>query len=70
MREGRTVRATVVDHVEPHRGNRYRFLSGPFQSLCAHHHNTTKQSQERLGYSSEIGPDGFPVDRRHPFYQE
>jgi hypothetical protein len=38
--------ATVCDHVEPHRGNEDLFWSGPFQSLCSHHHNSTKQREE------------------------
>jgi len=36
------------------------------QSLCAHCHNSTKQSEERLGYSRGVGPDGYPIDPRHP----
>jgi hypothetical protein len=39
--------ADVCDHVTPHRGNETLFWSGPFQSLCAHHHNSTKQREER-----------------------
>jgi 5-methylcytosine-specific restriction protein A len=39
--------ATVCDHVTPHRGDEDLFWSGPFQSLCAHHHNSAKQREER-----------------------
>lgn len=38
--------ARVCDHVEPHRGDEVRFWSGPFQSLCEHHHNSAKQREE------------------------
>lgn len=38
--------ATVVDHVEPHRGDAGRFWSGPFQALCASCHSRHKQRQE------------------------
>lgn len=66
-RDGIQKRATVVDHIEPHRGEVRKFWAGPFQSLCFPHHNSTKQRAERLGYSPEIGPDGLPIDPRHPF---
>lgn len=38
--------ATVCDHIEPHRGDPILFWSGPFQSLCDHHHNSAKQREE------------------------
>lgn len=31
--------ATDVDHVEPHRGDKRKFFSGPFQSLCKRCHS-------------------------------
>src|SRR5688572_22339110 len=67
--EGVKRRATVADHIEPHRGDYARFLAGPFQSLCAHHHNSAKQRSERLGYDTAIGADGLPLDGQHPFYR-
>lgn len=40
--------ATVVDHIERHRGDPKVFWdSSKWQPLCAHHHNSTKQSQEK-----------------------
>jgi hypothetical protein len=60
------VPATVVHHKEPHRGDRERFFSGPFESLCKACHDGPTQSAERLGYSNEIGDDGWPVDAKHP----
>ncbi len=69
-KHGRVTPATVCDHVEPHRGDPDRFWNGPFQSLCDgppwRCHSSTKQSIERRGYSTEIGPDGYPTDPRHP----
>jgi len=41
--------ATVCDHVIPHRGDWTRFVEGPFQSLCAMHHASSKQAEERGG---------------------
>lgn len=64
--KGRIVPATVCDHIEPHKGDEARFWRGPFQSLCEPCHNGTKQQVERIGYSTEVGYDGWPVDGRHP----
>lgn len=61
--------ATTVDHIKPHRGDRYLFFAGPFQSLCTRCHNSIKQRAEKIGYSSAVGEDGMPVDRTHPFYR-
>src|SRR4051812_44834781 len=70
LNQGRRVMATVVDHVQPHRGDSKLFWSkANWQSLCKPHHDSTKQTIERHGYSAEIGPDGLPVDPQHPFYR-
>lgn len=37
----------ICDHVEPHHGDHLKFWAGPFQTLCAHCHNSHKQQQER-----------------------
>ncbi len=40
--------ATVVDHIIPHKGDMLVFWDRRnWQPLCAHHHNSLKQSQER-----------------------
>jgi 5-methylcytosine-specific restriction endonuclease McrA len=40
--------ASVVDHIEPHKGDKAKFWNSQnWQSLCSHHHNSTKQSLER-----------------------
>lgn len=59
--------ADVVDHVEPHRGDPAKFWGGPFQSLCSHHHNSTKQSLEKGGAGLIKGSDadGWPLDPNH-----
>ena len=31
-------RATVVDHIQPHRGDPVRFWAGPFQPMCSSCH--------------------------------
>jgi hypothetical protein len=65
--EGVVREANVADHVEPHKGDAVLFWLGETQSLCFEHHNRTKAQIERLGYSTEIGPDGFPCCPSHPF---
>ena len=59
---GLVVRAAVVDHVEPHRGDWNKFVLGPLQSLCATCHNSTKQKLEQV--RPGVDADGWPLD--HP----
>jgi len=65
---GLFVAATVVDHIVPHRGDQVLFWDSEnnWQSLCKSHHDSEKQSEERLGYSPRIGADGWPLDPAHP----
>ena len=58
---GRVVLATVVDHIEPHRGDQAKFYGGALQSLCKQCHDSDKQRIE-LGKAPkpEIGLDGWP----------
>lgn len=50
-RRGVRTWATVVDHVEPHRGDWTKFIDrSNLQSLCKHHHDqktAREQAQER-----------------------
>lgn len=63
--DGRVTAATICDHVEPHRGDMMKFWAGPFQSLCAEHHNRVKQSMEKGGNKRTLRPviglDGWPT---------
>ena len=64
---GELVAASVVDHVKPHRGNAQLFWDeANWQSLCAPCHSSAKQSQERVGFSRQVGVDGWPIDPLHP----
>jgi 5-methylcytosine-specific restriction protein A len=63
---GLVVPATIADHVEPHDGDLNKFWLGKLQSLCANCHNKDKSSEERRGYRTDIGIDGWPTDPRHP----
>lgn len=67
-RKGHITAATVVDHITPHKGDEALFWSADnLQALCGPCHDRDKQSEERRGYSTEVGADGFPDDPRHPF---
>lgn len=48
-RAGKVVAATVVDHIEPHRGDMHAFWRGARQSLCKPCHDREKQRQEKAG---------------------
>jgi 5-methylcytosine-specific restriction protein A len=65
----RVVRATVVHHVEPHKGDRDLFFAvSNLQSLCSTCHDGIVQIAERHGFSTEVDARGEPVDPRHPFH--
>ena len=66
---GEVTPATVADHVVPHKGDERLFFQGATQSLCAPCHSGAKQSEERRGYSTEVGLDGWPVSPHHPAYR-
>jgi hypothetical protein len=69
LQQGRIRAATIVDHINPHAGDRNAFFLGKVQSLCAEHHDGEKRVTEQRGYSDRIGADGWPTDPRHPIYR-
>lgn len=61
-RIGRRTPATIADHVRPHKGDPALFFDpSNLQSLCAPHHDATKQRQERGRVTAPIGADGWPL---------
>ena len=62
---GEKVSANTADHVEPHKGDKTLFFNGKLQSLCAHCHNSCKQSYERSGYAKGCDEMGLPIDTEH-----
>ena len=66
LQNGQVVPATDADHVVPHKGNEWAFWFGDLQSLCGPCHWSVKQKEEKRGYRSDIGIDGWPTDPRHP----
>jgi hypothetical protein len=69
LQSGKVEAAKVCDHIEPHRGDVNKFWTGPLQSLCWSCHSMIKQQQEVNGFSTAIGPDGWPIDQNHPAYK-
>jgi len=65
LADGKQVRASVADHVVPHRGDAALFWQGRLQSLCMSCHSSDKAQIELNGYSTSIGEDGWPTDARH-----
>ena len=66
LENGQVVPATDADHVVPHKGNEWAFWFGELQSLCGLCHRSVKQKEERRGYRTDIGINGWPTDPRHP----
>lgn len=65
--------ASVVDHIIPHRGDRYMFwLKSNWQPLCTHCHASRKQSLEARGASQtsakQAGTAGGRRFGTHPIF--
>lgn len=53
--------ATVVHHIDPHRGDREKFFAGPFESMCKPHHDSEGQREDKGQTTVTFGADGWPV---------
>ncbi len=63
---GNQTKATHVDHIEPHKGDqRLMWNKLNWQPLCAHCHNSHKQSQDRTGVLRGVDTAGIPLDPNH-----
>jgi 5-methylcytosine-specific restriction endonuclease McrA len=61
------VKAEVVDHIIPHKGDNKLFLDPTnFQSLCKKCHDCKKQRAEVRGFSDEVDENGSYKDPKHP----
>jgi 5-methylcytosine-specific restriction endonuclease McrA len=70
-RLGRMVPASVVDHIEPHRGDLGKFWSREnWQALCKACHDGHKQRLEKSGAVVGCTADGMPLDSRHHWLRE
>jgi len=65
--KGTYATATELHHKIRHEGNEVLFFDVQnWCGLCKLCHDSAAQQIERIGYSTEIGPDGWPVDDNHP----
>lgn len=63
---GQVVAATVVDHIEPHRGDMKLFWdTSNWQSLCKACHDRHKQRLEKSGAVVGCDMSGLPLDPNH-----
>jgi len=63
---GRVVPATVVDHIQPHKGDLKLFWDRKnWQPLCKSCHDGAKQMLESRGRVIGCGLNGMPVDPNH-----
>jgi 5-methylcytosine-specific restriction protein A len=60
--EGRTVAASVVDHMIPHKGDMVAFwVSSNWQSLCKRHHDIKTATEDGgFGHSRKKNPEKNP----------
>jgi 5-methylcytosine-specific restriction endonuclease McrA len=68
--QDREAAAMVVDHIEPHRGDRRLFWNtSNLQSMTKVCHDRFKQSQEKGGAGFLVGcdEDGWPLSEDHPW---
>lgn len=60
---GRVEPATVVDHVEPHRGDQALFWDRlKWQSACDWHHNVVKKQLEAAFDAGDLAPEDLRLD--------
>lgn len=63
---GQYVPATLVDHIDPHRGDQAKFWDRKnWQSLCKDCHDGAKQKLEKTGVLVGCNLAGIPVDPNH-----
>lgn len=68
LKRGRShQQSAVVHHIKAHKGDADLFFDlNNLQAVCWACHSGDIQSEEVLGYSKEIGADGWPTDANHP----
>lgn len=63
----RITAANTVHHIKPHKGDVALFFDPlNLESACKPCHDGPLQSDERKGFSSAVGLDGWPVSPSHP----
>jgi 5-methylcytosine-specific restriction enzyme A len=68
-RKGIATKATVVDHIQPHKGDHRLFWKPDnHQALCAPCHNGPKKSAEMGDPNRGVDRSGVPVDPTHHWF--
>lgn len=68
QRLGRVTAATVVDHIQPHKGDQALFWRrSNWQALCQPCHDRIKALEEAGGRDPGCDALGLPVDPLHPW---
>lgn len=65
LQRGYVAVATICHHVDRH-SKRTDFFAGPWLSVCQPCHDGPIQQEEAIGYTNEIGLDGWPTHPSHP----
>lgn len=66
-KQNRLIVATVVNHIVAHKGKWELFSDiNNLESLCKSCHDGDAQREDKNGYSSMVGADGWPMDHKHP----
>ena len=67
---GSLTAATVVDHIEPHKGDQQKFWDPTnHQSLCKPCHDAHKQRFEKSGGAVGCDVGGMPIDPNHHWHK-
>ena len=62
LEQGKTTAATVVDHIQPHKGDMDLFWDvNNWQALCKHCHDSIKQREEKRGRRIGYDVSGIPL---------
>ncbi len=68
LKYGDITSATVVDHIEPHRGDEAKAYDPEnLQSLCETCHNVHADAKDKGKAMAGCDADGLPLDPDHPW---
>lgn len=70
LSQGKSVPASVVDHIAAHKGDHKKFWDPKnHQALCKQCHDSHKQRLERSGHVVGCDLTGIPIDPKHHWHQ-
>lgn len=66
LQRGHVTPASVVHHIDPHRGDEAKFYDrSNLQSVCKTCHDGACQQQEKSGHLRGSDDEGLPLDPKH-----